>query len=65
MMLPGGKHAVVQTEDRRDAFIAICEECGMNFDYDIPAITLAQGVALHINGAGHRRFIYYAIEDVG
>jgi hypothetical protein len=63
-VLPDGKHVVMVTKLGRDAFIAECAACETYFDNYDPAITLAQGVAMHRGGAGHQEFIYYSIETL-
>jgi len=60
-VLPDGRHCVVSTKNRSDAFIAECRECGDCFDNDDPAFTVANGVALHKQGTGHSEFNYFTL----
>lgn len=63
-ILPGGRHAVCVTKKQREAICARCLECETEFGSDDPVFTISQSVKLHRAGIGHRKFIYYTVEDL-
>jgi hypothetical protein len=60
-LLPDGRHYVEEVAGSRDAFLALCEECGTHFDNDDPSCTLKQGLGLHRGGSGHAKFSYFRL----